>query len=336
MIGSGKRTATAMGWGAPGAWLLGWLLGLALLLGSSCTSARANRQYAGPQALLPALRTYYSYPKGPIEARVQVTKQTEHYDILRVEFPSALNVYGSEDIRVDYYTSKDAGRHPTVLLLPISGGIDFAVRSFARQFTSEGIHCAIVHNRKVRLEQTQSAEEVEAYFRQTVIDEQQVLDYLVSRPEVDPNRLGCLGLSLGGIKASLLAAVDERLQCVVLGLVGGSIADITMSSDEGRLKKYIHSLEDLGVSRHYMHAELSEKVQTDPLRLAPYVDARKTLLFLAVFDRVVPAWTGRQLREALGGPQTVYLPAGHYTSYLCLPCAQWESLQFVKKKFRMH
>ena len=334
MLGFGKQTAIGTGRAGRGALLIGLLFG-PVLLGGSCASVRADRQYVGPQDLPPALRTYYSYPKRPIEARVQVTKQTEHYDILRIEFPSALNVFGSEDIRVDYYKHKDAGRHPTVLLLPISGGIDFAVRSFARLFTSHGINCAIVHNRKVKVEQTQSAEEVEAYFRQTVIDEQQVLDYLVARPEVDPNRLGCLGLSLGGIKASLLAAVDGRLKCAVLGLAGGSIADITMFSAEGRLKNYIESLEDLGVSRHFMHAELWEKVQTDPLRLAPYVDARKTLLFLAAFDQVVPAWTGKQLRQAIGGPQTLYLLAGHYTSYLYLPCAQWESLRFVKKKLDM-
>jgi hypothetical protein len=59
------------------------------------------------------------------------------------------------------------------------------------------------------------------------------------------------------------------------------------------------------------------------------------LMFLAVFDRSVPAWTGRQLREAIGRPKTIYLLAGHYTSFIYLPYAQWESLCFVKRKFHM-
>jgi hypothetical protein len=44
------------------------------------------------------------------------------------------------------------------------------------------------------------------------------------------------------------------------------------------------------------------------------------LMFIAAFDRVVPAWTGRQLRRAIGGPKTIYLLAGHYTSFLYLTC----------------
>ena len=309
--------------------------GLVLLLGGSCAHVRLSERYAGPRELPAALSAYYSYPPRPIEATVQTRKQEKEYDILRIEFPSALNLFGTENIRVDYYVRKGPGRRPTVLMLPISGGIDFAVRGFARLFTLHGINCAVVHNRRVKIEQTQSAEEVEAYFRQTVLDNRQVLDYLVTRPEVDPNRLGCLGLSIGGLKASLLAAVDPRIKCAVLGLAGGSIADITMHSREERLKNYIDELQAKGVPSEMIHTELQEKVQTDPLRLAPYLDAGRTLLFLAAFDQVVPAWTGKQLRRAMGEPKTVYLLAGHYTSYLFLPYAQWESLHFVKKKLHV-
>jgi len=226
-------------------------------------------------------------------------------------------------------------RRPTVLMLPISGGIDFSVESFARLFVAHGINCALVHNRKVRIKGTQSAEEVEAYFRQTVLDNRQALDYLVTRADVDPNRLGCLGLSLGGIKTSLVAAVDRRIKCAVLGLAGGSMADITMHSKEHGIEEYVHELLALGVEPALIYGELKEKVRTDPLRLGPYLDARKTLLFIAGFDQVVPTWTGKQLRQAIGGPQTIYLLAGHYTSFLYLPYAQWTSLGFVKKKFGM-
>jgi hypothetical protein len=210
--------------------------------------------------------------------------------------------------------------------------VDFSVESFAQLFVTHGINGAIVYNRKVKLERTQSAEEVEAYFRQTVLDNRQVLDYLVTRPDVDPNRLGCLGLSLGGIKAGLVAAVDGRIRCTMLGLAGGSLADIALHSTQHGLKDYIDELQQMGVPAETIYTELRDKVRTDPLRLGPYLDARTTLMFIAGLDRVVPTWTGKQLRRAIGGPRTVYLLAGHYTSFLYLPYAQWESLSFVKKK----
>src|SRR5262245_59329476 len=40
------------------------------------------------------------------------------------------------------------------------------------------------------------------------------LDYLCTRPEADPRRVGCLGLSLGGFRAMLLAAQDRRISAV--------------------------------------------------------------------------------------------------------------------------
>ena len=42
-------------------------------------------------------------------------------------------------------------------------------------------------------------------------DLQRALDYLVTRREVDPRRLGCLGHSLGGQEALFLSAVDRRI-----------------------------------------------------------------------------------------------------------------------------
>jgi dienelactone hydrolase len=46
-------------------------------------------------------------------------------------------------------------------------------------------------------------------------DDIRTLDYLASRPEVDKRRLGCVGLSVGGWRSFLLAALDERIKTAV-------------------------------------------------------------------------------------------------------------------------
>jgi len=46
-------------------------------------------------------------------------------------------------------------------------------------------------------------------------DDRVSVDYLLTRPEVDPNRIGCAGLSLGGYRAALLAGTDPRIACTV-------------------------------------------------------------------------------------------------------------------------
>jgi len=48
-------------------------------------------------------------------------------------------------------------------------------------------------------------------------DDMRTVDYLVSRPEVDPARVGCVGVSFGGWRSLFLSALDPRIRagCVV-------------------------------------------------------------------------------------------------------------------------
>ena len=46
-----------------------------------------------------------------------------------------------------------------------------------------------------------------------VSDDQRALDYLASRKDVDATRLGCGGLSGGGLRTVMLAGADERIRC---------------------------------------------------------------------------------------------------------------------------
>ncbi len=315
--------------------LLGTILALGLIMFSSCAHYQCDPTYIGPIPRSADMLEYYSYPRQDIEAKVEIIVEKKHYVIKRIEFPSALTVFGTENIKIDYYEQRQPGRFPTVLILPISGGIDFSVKSFARRFASHGFNCAAVHNREVDLEKTESAEEIENYFRQTVLDNRQALDYLVEREKVDENKLGCLGLSLGGIKASLVSGADERLKCSVLGLAGGSIADIALFSREKGMKNSIKKLKENGASSEDIHIELSEKVATDPLKLAGYIDAGNVLMYIAAFDRVVPRKCGDRLWEAIGKPEVIYLPSGHYSSFLFLPYAEAKSLSFFKRKFEL-
>ncbi len=49
-------------------------------------------------------------------------------------------------------------------------------------------------------------------------DDRASLSYLLSRPEVDPDRVGCIGLSLGGARSAHLFGLDPRIK---VGVVAG-------------------------------------------------------------------------------------------------------------------
>jgi dienelactone hydrolase len=46
-------------------------------------------------------------------------------------------------------------------------------------------------------------------------DDIRTVDYLASRPDVDPKRIGCVGLSVGGYRSFWLAALDARIRAAV-------------------------------------------------------------------------------------------------------------------------
>jgi len=47
-------------------------------------------------------------------------------------------------------------------------------------------------------------------------DDIRTVDYLITRPEVDGSRIGCVGLSMGGLRTCHLSALDDRIKAGVI------------------------------------------------------------------------------------------------------------------------
>jgi dienelactone hydrolase len=59
------------------------------------------------------------------------------------------------------------------------------------------------------------------------IDDVRTVGYLVTRPEVDSDRIGCVGLSVGGLRSCHVAALDDPIKAAVaVGWMGSYPAQI--------------------------------------------------------------------------------------------------------------
>ncbi len=75
-------------------------------------------------------------------------------------------------------------------------------------------------SRELKREQMDSLHKYHLWFGRTlwgmfVRDDQVALDYLCTRPEVDVKRIGATGMSMGSTRSWWLAALDDRIACVV-------------------------------------------------------------------------------------------------------------------------
>jgi dienelactone hydrolase len=74
-------------------------------------------------------------------------------------------------------------------------------------------------------------------------DDIRTVDYLAGRADVDPERIGCLGISMGGDRSNYLAGMDDRIQCAVS--VGWMSTLRPMIRQHVNTHSYIHFLPGL-------------------------------------------------------------------------------------------
>jgi dienelactone hydrolase len=104
-------------------------------------------------------------------------------------------------------------------------------------------------------------------------DDIRTVDYLVTRPEVDPKRIACVGHSVGGLRSTYLAALDDRIKAaVVCGW---------MCSFPDQLAKHIrhtigHTKIIPGLYRHMDHPDIATLAMPTPLMV---INGRKDALF---------------------------------------------------------
>ena len=123
-----------------------------------------------------------------------------------------------------------AGRRPVVIALHGTGGNKEGQLPLLKELAGAGFIAVAIdgryHGERTKAG-TGSAEYVEAILRafrtgrehpflyDTVWDVMRLIDYLETRADVDPKRIGLIGFSKGGMETYLAAAVDRRISVAV-------------------------------------------------------------------------------------------------------------------------
>lgn len=305
---------------------------IAGITSSGCVHLPLDSDYAGPQPLPESIREAFTYESPEPFWNSTIIKERDEYIVRRIKFDAAVSLINSHKLVIDYYDLAGHDPTPAVLVLPILGGGNEIANYFAAHFARNGYAAIIVH-RQESYKNVDQLEDLNRVFKQIVIDHMQALDWVQMQGDIDPGRIGVFGVSAGAIKGSLIYAIDKRIRAAVLGLGGGDVPHILAYSTEAGIERRRDKiLERHGLTQAQLYQLLSADFVHDPLDYAPYMDARNVLMILAQFDTIVPFDNGVALRDAMGGPETIFIPTGHLTSVLYLPHMQDAALRFFQRK----
>lgn len=280
----------------------------------------------------------------PFSYRMRLLSERDGYCVYRLSYPSPVvtPVKQNNTIPADYYLPDGAGpdgaKRPAVVCLHILEGNFELVHVTCGALASRGIPAVMFKlpyygERSLpggrRALAADPRRFVEA-LRQAVQDVRRTIDVLASRPEVDPERIGLTGISLGGILAATAAGEDPRVWRTALILAGGDLFEIIHHAREARA---ISTL--LAGLPPAQRAELERTLQrVDPLRAAPGLRGRaeqgRVLMINAGQDEVIPRQCTEKLASALGmAERVVWLEGlGHYTAMVALPRALQTTADF--------
>ena len=310
---------------SPAAWLVGILLGLT----AGCLTTPYRATGRSPQALDPGLSERFDVPPlvlvnaGQPKADGSCSRQSGTLEIDGVE------------VSYRYWLPAEAARPaPFVLVLPILSGGKPITEYVCAALARGGIAAGSIERRWRLFKEQETVDELEAKFVRAVRAQRAFLAWVAEREGIDRERIGCFGISIGGMLATLFAAVEPRLDCTVICLAGGDFGELVVSADEIQLERWVRERRAAdGIS----DAELKEQVRRDfevePLRLAPAVDPSRVLFVTARWDSVIPRPSREALWHALGEPERIDVPLGHYTSIVALPWIVTRATRFASGRF---
>ncbi len=267
-----------------------------------------------PQFRLPAHNFPYE------ERRSEV--MTDEVAVSRVTFPSPVVTphENNNTVHCEYFRPLRADNNspaPGVVVLHILGG-DFELsRLFCNALAHRGTAAMFLKmpyygprrplDSKRRMISHDPQETVEG-MTQAVLDIRRGIAWLGAREEVDEDRLGVFGISLGGITGALAMTAEPRIQNACLLLAGGDVGRIAWESKE---------LSDVRrrwtASGGTQEEFLTLLKSIDPATYAANARDRRILMLNAKEDEVVPPECTVALWKGFGEPEIIWFEGGHYS-----------------------
>jgi dienelactone hydrolase len=257
-------------------------------------------------------------------------------EVLTLTFPSPVKTAteANNTVHCEYFRPKTPGKHPAMIVLDILDGKQLVSRAQAMWLAQHDVAALVVYmayygprrgDSKDRL-LTSDIPKAVANVTQTVLDCRRAVAWLEAQPEVDAQKLGLIGTSLGSLVGGTVAGVEPKIRTVCLLLGGGGLVDAFTGHT---VLAFVWPLLQLvGISK----SDLTKLIDpVDPITYAEQLKGKRVLLIAASRDDVVPPKAMKNLWEAAGKPKLMWVDATHVGAALHLFQMMRAVTEFIKE-----
>lgn len=254
------------------------------------------------------------------ERQLKYDLKGSEVEVFSIRFPSPIETKFAVNntVHCEYFKPKKAGKFPAVVVLDILDGAGVVSRGEAMWLAVHDIPALCItmpfygprrppesQNGKQRLLSTDTTRSIDNV-RQVVLDSRRAVAWLAAQPEVDADKIGVVGTSLGSFMGGLLAAAEPRVSVACLLLGGGGLVD--SFADHPQAGLVFRAMQLVGISRDGLKKLIAP---VDPLTFADQLKLKRLLFIAASRDDVVPPIAMKRLWEATGHPKIVWLDSTH-------------------------
>ncbi|MCK5209829.1 MAG: acetylxylan esterase [Cyclobacteriaceae bacterium] len=246
---------------------------------------------------------YYNYDQDlPLKDSVHLLKDTTGYKLFYVTFQSVHNQKVTALLTVP---KESPAPHPVIILMHGAGDrktVDY-VETGNDYFLKSGyaILRLDIANHGDRLVDDYDFSFTDGYrywtrdiVIQTVFDLRRAVDFIQTRKELDSNRIGYYGISLGGIIGTIFSGVEPRVKVPVIALAGGGMhLMFGMDALSVDTKDYLSMIE--------------------PLNFVEKIAPRPLLMINAENDDIVPPMMSKLMFKTAKEPKEIlWYPSKHH------------------------
>lgn len=235
---------------------------------------------------------------------------------------------------------KSAQPLPVVIIVPTIRGVqEYLEPQVARSLCNSGFASIIADVNDFRdplVFPSWGAEDVSN--RKAILAAETVVDFAQSIPQFDKNKIGALGLSLGGITTALWTGLDPRLKASVIVVGGGNLPYILSHSDEpnvvGLREKRMAAASLTSVDEY--DTILRANITLDPFYFASQANRHRIMMVMAEADTKVPFEVQKEQFNAFGQPQSITFTGGHVVTIVEMVYFYMDDVAtFFTQKFNM-